>query len=787
MAAPDKSFGRYTLEKHLASGGMADTWKASWVGPQGVKKLVALKRVKKALAGDEKFNRLFIAEAKISTMLSHGNIAQVFDFGEVDGEAYLAMELVDGPSLAHVLKRAAEKGEPTLPTPIALYIATEACKGLQYAHSRTDDQGKPLRLVHRDVNPENLLVSYEGQVKLIDFGIANAIGVSRRETEPGQVRGKFQYFSPEQIAFQPIDARSDLFALGVVLYFMVTGKLPFSGQLHEVTHQIKHGEFTRPTAVNPDLPPELERIIVRALATNREARYQTAADLQTELTEVLHKNYPGVSSEWLAAYLGDLFGVELERAGRVKLVPSNVSGPLERARRNRSTQGLKPVTTDATMMDLPPVPEPEAEDSSRTFAMIDPVQGPAATAAMLPGVPEQTAENLPPVPEPKPEPVKPPARTRSGQIPRAKTPLQTRAVSAQKPGPLDFKAEDPTDPLRARGGSGPKAVASLPTDPRLPPARLEVQAETPTNPGAATTAPNPAPAEPREGLPLGVRIGIAVTAGLLILIVGYLVLAPAKDQQPRQPLRTMEVEEDWRPAVRGKLAVLEKLPTTKPLASAFAPAFDGLRARLADAKREDRPVLERECRLLEAGLKGENASAGDLPAYDDWLKDRANALLAQDRIDLAIAVAQVCTACPAMKRLSQDLTNEREVFEALLEVEKALQEGNYDEAKAKFVIASDASFFRTRFDKSAKRYLEVSGNDQNPPADFFVRPLKDEYNLARRIAVLKQTFGARPALEYKHHAAWTKVNELVSRATTRKAVLEAASALDELEKDLKGG
>lgn len=768
---PDRRFGRYTLEKHLASGGMADTWKASWVGPQGVKKLVALKRVKKALAGDEKFNRLFIAEAKISALLSHGNIAQVFDFGEVDGEAYLAMELVDGPSLAHVLKRAAERAEPTLPTPIALYIATEACKGLQYAHSRLDEQGTPLRLVHRDVNPENLLVSYEGQVKLIDFGIASAVGVSRRETEPGQVRGKFQYFSPEQIAFQPIDARSDLFALGVVLYFMVTGRLPFSGQLHEVTHQIRHGEFTRPTAVNAELPPELERIIVRALATDREARVQSAADLQTELTAVLHRHHPGVSSEWLAAYLGDLFGAELKRAGRTRLVPSNVSGPLERARRSRSTQSLPPVSNDATMMDLPPVPEPEADDSARTYAMIDPVQAPAS---------EQTAADLPPVPAPTPEPARAPARTKSGAVPRAKPPLQGQAGSAQGPGPLEFKAEDSTDPLRGAAGSGRKvARPDQPTDPKLPPAGAEVDP-------AATTASNPTPAEPREGLPLGVRIGVAAAAGLLILLGGSLVLSPAQEQ-PKPPLRTMEMEEDWRPAVRGRLAVLEKLPTTRPLAAAFAPAFDGLRARLADAKREDRPVLERDCRLLEAGLKGENASPGDLPAYDEWLKERANALLAQDHLDLAIAVTQVCTACPSMKRLSQDLTNEREVFEAILQVEKALKAGDYEEAKGKFVIASDASFFRARFEKSAKRYLEVSGNEQNPPADFFVRPLKDEYNLGKRLAVLKQTFGARPALEYKHHAAWTKVNELAFRATTRKAVLEAASALDELEQALKGG
>ena len=224
---------------------MAETWRARLLGEAGVTKPVLIKKVLPEYANDEAFIRMFISEARISATLSHGNIAQVYDFGRVDGEYFLAMEYVDGQPLHRLFKRALRPG-CRLPIPIAVFIAMEMCRGLHYAHTRRTTAGKPLGIVHRDISPDNVLVSYEGQVKIVDFGIAKARELRGFNTEPGVVKGKYLFFSPEQARGEEVDARTDVWATGIVAE--VRPVRPGSGRprtTQTTTIKLAEGEFPR--------------------------------------------------------------------------------------------------------------------------------------------------------------------------------------------------------------------------------------------------------------------------------------------------------------------------------------------------------------------------------------------------------------------------------------------------------------------------------------------------------------------------------------------------------------
>jgi eukaryotic-like serine/threonine-protein kinase len=309
-------FGKYELTARLARGGMAETFRAQLVGAAGVTKQVVIKKVLPHLAQDEAFVEAFINEAKLSASLSHGNIAQVFDFGRVEGDYFIAMELVDGRSLAQMLQRAATMGFEKLPVSIACFLTMEVLKGLHYAHTRTGEGGQPLSLVHRDVSPENVLVSFEGQTKVVDFGVAKAAMRGRTETEPGLVKGKFLYFSPEQACAEPLDGRSDVFAVGVVLYRMLCGVLPFEGQMHNVMRAIVGGRFKPAAVVNPQLPSALAAVIAKAMAVERANRYASALEMQEALASFLYRQEPTFSGETVKEWMTWLFAPELEQQGR---------------------------------------------------------------------------------------------------------------------------------------------------------------------------------------------------------------------------------------------------------------------------------------------------------------------------------------------------------------------------------------------------------------------------------------------------------------------------------------
>ncbi|AKF81757.1 serine/threonine protein kinase [Myxococcus fulvus 124B02] len=318
---PGDRFGRYELVSWLGRGGMAETWRARWMGDAGVTKSVLIKKVLPEFVADDAFVSMFVNEARISATLSHGNIAQVFDFGRVDGQYYLAMELVDGPPLHRIMKRAVKTGLPRLPIPIATYITLEICRGLHYAHTRTDDKGVPLGIVHRDISPDNVLVSYEGQVKIVDFGIAKARMARNFQTEPGVVKGKYLFFSPEQARGREVDARTDVWATGLVLYEMLCGQTPVSGSQAAVMMKMANGEFPSPREVYPGLPEELDDIVMKALSVDLSARYESANAFADALAGFLYSYSPRFSAMNLAYLARVLFRGDMAQEGRELSVP----------------------------------------------------------------------------------------------------------------------------------------------------------------------------------------------------------------------------------------------------------------------------------------------------------------------------------------------------------------------------------------------------------------------------------------------------------------------------------
>ena len=306
--------GPYELLQRIATGGMAEVYLARRAGPHGFQKVVAVKRILPQLAQDVDFVAMFVDEARVCARLAHPNIVQVFDFGEHDGELYMAMEYVDGTTAARLVRAAASRGEE-VPLDAALYIALGVLRGLDYAHNARDDDGKPLALVHRDVSPGNVLIDRSGAVKLTDFGIARAAEIERR-TDAGQLKGKLGYMSPEQVVGRELDARSDLFTVGIALAELVMLRPLFSGPSEiDVLMRIRDADLSVLDRAGSRVPDDVRTVLFRALARDRALRYPTAAAFAEGIEEVLRRRRLQVGPAKLAAWVERLGLVQTDDDG----------------------------------------------------------------------------------------------------------------------------------------------------------------------------------------------------------------------------------------------------------------------------------------------------------------------------------------------------------------------------------------------------------------------------------------------------------------------------------------
>jgi serine/threonine protein kinase len=302
--------GSYEILRQLARGGMAELFLARSIGPESFEKLVVLKKILPRFAENPKFVRLFLDEARLAAALDHPHIAHVYDLGKVDSSYFFTMEYIHGQDLHAVVKRTARAGK-RIPIAHAVQIAHAVASALHYAHERRAPDGSLLGIVHRDVSPSNVLISYDGSIKLVDFGVAKA-ATSTVKTRTGTLKGKISYMSPEQAKGSPIDRRSDVFALGTVLWELVTSQRLFKAENDLATIQrIINSETTPPTELRPDCPPELETIILKALAVDVGERYQTCEELQLDLEELAREHKLVQSTVALRTLLRELFADEL--------------------------------------------------------------------------------------------------------------------------------------------------------------------------------------------------------------------------------------------------------------------------------------------------------------------------------------------------------------------------------------------------------------------------------------------------------------------------------------------
>lgn len=295
---------RYSVIRHLATGGMAEIFLAQQRGAGGFAKKVVVKRVRPEQVDNEDFVKMFLDEARIGALLNHRNVVQVFDFGEDEGTYFLAMEYLLGLDLSQLRKDATDQ-KKWLPVPVVASAIADACAGLHHAHTATDDAGQPLNLVHRDVSPSNLFVTFDGTIKVLDFGIAKADGRAL-ETKTGVLKGKYFYMSPEQIRGEPLSGQSDVFALGACLYELLTCVRPFGrdGEL-AVIRAILQDEIVPPKAHRPDIPDALNAVVLRALARDTSQRFRDAAEMRDAIFDAMG---PLSTSDLLRDYLVSLYG-----------------------------------------------------------------------------------------------------------------------------------------------------------------------------------------------------------------------------------------------------------------------------------------------------------------------------------------------------------------------------------------------------------------------------------------------------------------------------------------------
>jgi serine/threonine-protein kinase len=629
-------FGRYTLLTQLATGGMGEIFLARLEGAQGFEKLCVIKKILPQLAADPEFVERFVGEARTLVKLSHGSIAQVLDMGLHEGDAYMALEYVDGKDLRKVAARARDRQKP-LPLTFVLFVMGRVLDALAYAHRKKGDDEGELHLVHRDISPQNILISYEGEVKVIDFGLAKS-RLSAAKTNPSIILGKFLYMSPEQARHQPVDRRSDLYAVGLCLYELISGRNPFD--------MLPPGELMSAVAlpqvqplgeVVPSVPPAVTQLVMKALAVEPSQRFQTAEELRGRLNACLLELDPASGPESVSRYMSELFGPEyqgerrllasLREVGRLPEPESGVQGtPEGAAPRLAPEPGSKSGRQEGSFEPLSFKPTPRTREGG-------PVRDDGETRPAVPASamdePTRPAVAVEAIEESRKERLSPPGGSPTVDISGLSAPVAPRSpapVAPRAPAASPLPPEPGSGAARAAGFvSMPRAPmppgALAPPAPRVPltpavpvsgsssaPTR-EVQASsTPGSPPAVTLSEQ---ASPEDFAPVRIE-DTPVWSEPLRSDEDLSAIEPSGESRPAPPLpfeagepewdgAAQDPDEDFAPTVQGTLEdeVDVGLADTNPRIQMPRPAHDDTQPRvvLQDVYRQDtqpRGVLEEQ-------------------------------------------------------------------------------------------------------------------------------------------------------------------------------------------------
>lgn len=442
-------FGPYKLIERISVGGMAEVYKATEHGVEGFERTVAVKRILPHIAEDDEFITMFKDEAKIAGQLNHGNIAQIYNLGQQGDSFYIALEYVAGKDLRNIFTRCQQQGRP-MPIAQACFVVMKVGEGLDYAHNKRDKHGRHLNIVHRDVSPPNVLVSYEGEVKLIDFGVAKAAGrVSR--TQAGILKGKFGYMSPEQVRGMPLDRRSDVFSLGVVLYECLVGQRLFQGDTDFATlEMVRTVDVPVPSSKNPEIPKDLEAIIMKSLSGEPETRYQTAMELHDELQAFMFQHGMFYSRKDLAAWMRKQYAREIElekdkNAGKAPPRPAPPTGAPGRKTAPPPAAAAKAPAAAPAAKPPPgsPGPKPAAKPAAGAGDSLEPTEEQLAAA-------RKRSKTMLMSPSSRPTTLKP------GGVP------SSAAVAAAATAPVGAPRPDPLKNTIVPGGAPPPAGGPRP-------------------------------------------------------------------------------------------------------------------------------------------------------------------------------------------------------------------------------------------------------------------------------------------------------------------------------------
>jgi len=351
-----ENLGKYELIRKLAVGGMAEVFLAKSGGAMGFSKTVVVKRILPHLADDQRFVEMFLREAKIAAELTHPNVVQVFDFGESDGRYFIAMEYVDGPNMRVLVKRAND-ARAFIPVELVARLISYACEGLGFAHAFVDPETQVKDIVHRDISPDNILISRTGAVKVADFGLAKALN-SNTHTQAGMLKGKIPYLAPEQIRGKGADRRTDIYALGVTLYELCTGRRPFDADTDvALMSAVAHEPPPPAQKLRPDLPDEIASVLDRALKKSPDQRFQTCREMQSELDAFLRQHDATIGPFEIAAYINQLDAIPRSPTG--KQYPAAGDAMPTRAEREKATPSV-PSASSATPALPAAVPAPSS-------------------------------------------------------------------------------------------------------------------------------------------------------------------------------------------------------------------------------------------------------------------------------------------------------------------------------------------------------------------------------------------------------------------------------------------